>query len=180
MLVGFAGLAGAGKNEAAKALNRPQLAFADPIKALVTQIDPFISFHPASGAIRLSQLLELGESFELVKRNSTELRRLLQEIGVGIRNHDPEFWVNALDNGVRGAGLDSVITDVRFLNEVEYVRSWWGKTIWIERPGTEQGSHISENSISAEDCEGYVLNDGTIEELHEKVRAEVKALETNE
>lgn len=176
MLIGFAGLAGAGKNEAANALPYKHIAFADPLKELVRQIDPYISFHPAGGPIRLSQLMDLGESFELVKRNSTELRRILQELGVSIRDISPNFWVDALDSANTDNLSSTFITDVRFQNEVDYVRSWWGKVIWIEKPGLEQGSHISENAITAEDCDGYVLNDGTIEELHEKVRAEIKAL----
>lgn len=186
MLIGFAGLAGAGKNEAANALPYETIAFADPLKNLVEKLDPFVSFHPASGMIRLSDLRKY-ESFELIKRYSPELRRLLQELGVNIRNLDPDFWVKALNAKIgewenedpawspRGIMDHYCVPDVRFQNEVDYVKRD-GFVIWIERPGVEQGPHISENSVTAEDCDGYVLNDGTVEELHEKVRAELKAL----
>jgi hypothetical protein len=181
MIIGFAGLAGAGKNEAARALPYPSIGFADSIKDIITSIDPVISFHPVSGMIHLSNLLKY-ESFELVKRNSRELRRLLQELGMAMRNINEEFWVDQVWAQVSRSQFEdnACITDVRFLNEISFIKREFmfpGYTIWIERPGVEQGAHASENSITAEDCDGFVLNDGTIEQLHERVRAELLALQ---
>ena len=181
MIVGFAGLAGAGKNEAAKALPFPQIGFADSIKEIVTSLDPVISFHPVSGLIHLSSLLKY-EPFELVKRYSPELRRLLQELGMAMRERNDEYWIDQVWDKLRDRCDDNnaCITDVRFLNEIDFVHEMPpGFVIWIERPGVIQGSHPSENSITAEDCDGFVLNDGTIEELHEKVRLEVAILRKN-
>ena len=180
MILGFAGLAGAGKNEAARAFDYPQFGFADPIKEIVRNIDPCVSFHPSSGMIHLSDLLKY-ESFELVKRNSKELRRLLQEMGMAVRSINDELWIDLL--ALRTKNMQSLcITDVRFENEIQFIRhEYWtpGFVIWIDRPGLEQGDHASENSITAEDCDGYVLNNGSIELLHEAVRREAHALYKN-
>lgn len=182
MIIGFAGLAGSGKNEAARALPFTSLGFADAIKDIVTKIDPVVSFHPASGQIHLSSLLRF-ESFELVKRYSPEVRRLLQELGMAMRERNEEFWVDQVwDRIVKERLEDVCITDVRFLNEISFIKREFmtpGFTIWIERPGVKQTSHASENSISAHDCDGFIRNDGTVEELHDKVRAEVNMLRQN-
>jgi len=181
MIVGFAGLAGAGKNEAARALPFHQIGFADDIKEIVISIDPIISFHPVSGLIHLSELLKY-ESFELVKRNSPELRKILQEMGTTMRERNDEFWVDQVWSKISQRQLndDFCITDVRFLNEISFIKREFmkpGFVIWIERPGVKQTSHASENSISALDCDGFVLNDGTVEKLHDKVQEEVAALQ---
>lgn len=180
MVIGFAGLAGAGKNEAAEALPYPQIGFADSIKEIVTSIDPIISFHPASGMIHLSELLKY-ETFELVKRYSPELRRLLQEMGMTMREINEEFWIDQVWAKISQHQFndDFCITDVRFLNEISFIKREFmspGFIIWIERPGVKQTAHASENSISAYDCDGFIRNEGTIEDLHEKVRAEVAIL----
>jgi dephospho-CoA kinase len=183
MIIGFAGLAGAGKNEAAKALPFPSVGFADAIKEIIISIDPCISFHQVSGMIHLSSLLKY-EPFELIKRNSKELRRLLQELGITMRNINEEFWIDQVWAKISQHQFnnDFCITDVRFLNEISFIKREFmspGYVIWVERPGVEQGTHASENSIKAEDCDGFVLNDGTIEDLHQKVRDEMFALHKN-
>jgi len=182
MIIGFAGLAGAGKNEAAKALPFPSVGFADAIKEIVISIDPCISFHPASGMIHLSSLLKY-EPFELIKRNSRELRRLLQELGMAMRNINEEHWIDHLWLEMDKKEIyDFCVTDVRFKNEISFIKREFvspGYVIWVERPGVEQGTHASENSITADDCDGFVLNDGTIEDLHQKVRDEMFALHKN-
>jgi len=183
MIIGFAGLAGAGKNEAAKALPYVSVGFADPIKEIVTSIDPCISYHPVSGMIHLSSLLKY-EPFELIKRNSKELRRLLQELGMAMRKLNEEHWVDHLWLEMDSKHIyDFCITDVRFKNEISFIKREFvspGYVIWIERPGVEQGTHASETSIKAEDCDGFVLNDGTVQELHQRVRAELWALQMNQ
>ena len=182
MIIGFAGLAGAGKNEAAKALPYTQIGFADAIKEMTIAIDPIISFHPVSGMIHLSSLLEY-DSFEGLKRSSSELRRILQELGMSMRQRNEEFWIDQVWGRIVKEQLEDVcVTDVRFLNEITFIKRECmpiGFTIWIERPGVIQSSHASENSITALDCDGFVLNDGTIEQLHSKVQEEVEMLRQN-
>lgn len=98
-----------------------------------------------------------------------------------MRERNDEFWVDQVWSKISQRQLndDFCITDVRFLNEISFIKREFmkpGFVIWIERPGVKQTPHASENSISALDCDGFVLNDGTVEELHEKVRAEVEML----
>ena len=124
------------------------------------------------------------DPFELIKRYSPELRRLLQETGMAMRELNEEFWIDQVWEKISQRQFDDgvCITDVRFLNEISFIKREFmkpGFVIWIERPGVEQGEHASENSISAHDCDGFIRNDGTVAELHDKVRKEVEMLRQN-
>jgi hypothetical protein len=108
-------------------------------------------------------------------------------------------WVNALFADYKGFvkewdefGNDTlveysnwIITDMRFPNEMEAVKKRGGITILVQRPCQECGItaghvhscskkdeilHVSETGL--DDCEFnyYISNDGTIEDLIEKVR----------
>ena len=98
-----------------------------------------------------------------------------------MREINEEFWIDQVWAKISQHQFndDFCITDVRFLNEISFIKREFmspGFIIWIERPGVEQTAHASENSISAYDCDGFIRNEGTIEDLHEKVRAEVAIL----
>ena len=103
---------------------------------------------------------------------------------MAMRKINEEHWVDHLWLEMDSKGIyNFCITDVRFKNEISFIKREFvspGYVIWIERPGVEQGTHASENSIKAEDCDGFVLNDGTVEELRHKVRAELWALQKNQ
>ena len=64
-----------------------------------------------------------------------------------------------------------VIDDVRFLNEVEMIRRLGGRVIRIDRPGPNENTHASENELNDFDgWDGVIVNDGTLEDLAERVR----------
>lgn len=95
-------------------------------------------------------------------------------------------------------GRDVVITAIRFPNELDMVRRLGGINAWIERPealridsnGLESSTgtltpksksqvrrmeastiseHASENSVSADDFNYVLMNDGTLDQLYRKV-----------
>jgi hypothetical protein len=69
-------------------------------------------------------------------------------------------------------GRSIVITDVRFSNEADWIRSHGGVVIFLEsktRGIHEHTGHSSENGLSAEDVDLIMENDGTIEAFHEKL-----------
>jgi len=181
MIVGFAGLAGAGKNAAAEALSYPTFAFADALRQMLLRLDPVLYETHEGDAVRLKEVIE-RVGWDKAKREAPEVRRLLQELGMAARDISPYIFVDHLSATIdlsKATGdyeRNISITDVRFPNEREMVRWWDGKIIWIERPGVENLGGPTENSITADDCDDFIVNDGTIKELHEKVRASVKVL----
>lgn len=68
-----------------------------------------------------------------------------------------------------------VITDGRFKDEIEYVKWMNGTTIKIDRPtvsNNEYSNHLSETyikNLTQNDVDYYILNDGTINELWNKI-----------
>jgi hypothetical protein len=62
------------------------------------------------------------------------------------------------------------ITDMRFPNEKEAVKEKGGITIKVVRPGTVIGNHPSETALDDAEFDYEIINDGTIEDLIEKVK----------
>lgn len=63
-----------------------------------------------------------------------------------------------------------IITDMRFPNEMEAIVEKGGLTIRVVRPGTSTGTHPSEIALDGHTMHYDIINDGTIEDLVEKVR----------
>jgi hypothetical protein len=63
-----------------------------------------------------------------------------------------------------------IITDMRFPNEMEAVVAKGGITIRVVRPETTVGTHPSETVLDEHIMHYEIINDGTIEDLIERVR----------
>ena len=84
---------------------------------------------------------------------------------------------NATEWGSKYVDLDRwCITDVRFPNEAEMIRAAGGKVIKVVRPSLEgkQGdTHASETSLDSIEPDLLLVNDGSLDDLHVKVRQSV-------
>jgi hypothetical protein len=83
-----------------------------------------------------------------------------------------ELWVNTLVNRVQATSDYVVITDCRFDNEEKAIRDLGGKIIRIVRPDNASNvfqDHPSEAYIPKMNVDLEIVNDGTIEALHEAV-----------
>jgi hypothetical protein len=99
-------------------------------------------------------------------------RVILQKLGTegGRMAIHPNIWVNALFANF-DEHCDWVVTDVRFLNEVQAIKDRGGIVIRVNRPGHEgTGSHLSETALDGYRGFDYVINnDGTLEDLKKSV-----------
>jgi len=112
------------------------------------------------------------------------IRELLQKLGTEAMRDGlhTNVWVNALfadyNAGYTISPLDVdnqapdnwIITDMRFPNEMEAVVEKGGITIRVVRPGTSTGTHPSEIALDGHTMHYEIINDGTIEDLVEKVK----------
>lgn len=118
------------------------------------------------------------------------VREFLQNLGTEAMREGlhTNVWVNALfadykyeihrsEVPTRAAGFidqhvypNWIITDMRFPNEMEAVELREGVTIKVVRPGTSVGTHPSETALDDAYFDHVISNDGTIEDLVEKVR----------
>jgi hypothetical protein len=151
MIVGMIGYAGSGKDTAAEALisqGFERRAFADTIKTIARDI-----------------------GWDGIKDDYG--RRLLQNLGASCRHHiDESVWVEA---ALRGSDdRDIVITDVRYVNEAEFIAAAGGVLVRIERPGVGPANdHISESELESWSVDIILFNGGSPADLHSSLLTEL-------
>lgn len=176
MIVGLVGYAGAGKDEAARALVEQgftKVAFADPLREMLLALNPIIdartSFTGGTNLIRYRDYLDAC-GYEQAKAHP-EVRRLLQRLGTeaGRQILGEDVWVNAWKE--RTTLVDRVVTtDVRFDNEVTAVRQLGGIIIRVDRPGRGPvNDHPSETLPARVKPDRIISNSGSVAELHAAV-----------
>jgi hypothetical protein len=197
VILGIAGLIGAGKNTAAEILVMAgwhQVAFATQLKGLALDLNPNIHTPPLimletglaehySTYLKYVPLRGIVQAIGMEEaKKFPEVRKFLQNLGVGVRDRvGKDSWVNALDHSLVPFGLHShkVITDTRYPNEGEYIHSQGGFYLWIDNPRTDHlvdRNHSSESGVLRETANRIIVNDGTKDELWRKVLAAVTEL----
>lgn len=106
-------------------------------------------------------------------------RKILQYVGTDlfrnqlsniIPNIKDNFWIYNMDLRIKNCNSDYVIiTDVRFKNELEFIKNNNGMVIFIERNISNNDNHVSENSIKKSDCDYVVSNNTNIDELKKNI-----------
>ena len=113
-------------------------------------------------------------------------RTLLQYVGTDVirnKNHAPNYWVGFIVD-LLWMFYDEwdyiIIPDTRFENEIHKMSDGFGKsivsTIRINRPNFDSGlsqeqlNHPSECSLDEYEFDHYINNDGTLEELNDKLK----------
>lgn len=175
MIVGLSGKKRSGKDTFAQVLvdefGFTRVAFADALKETVLRLNPIVDAFNTGAWVATTRLADVvgGEGWEKAKERP-EVRRLLQEHGLAIREVMPSFWIDAAMK--KADEFERVVlTDVRFPNEADAVGE--GLLIRIDRPALMTfDEHLSETALDDYgNFDEYVLNSGTVEDLHEKARA---------
>lgn len=178
-LVGVCGAIGSGKDTVAEIMasrwGTVRRSFADPVRQAACTLFP-LHLHDCIDRVRKERSLpELGDRSP---------RKVLQVFGTEIcRDFDADIWVRSMEARIRTGAMrapseSTVIPDVRFENEADFVRGNGGRMVFIFRPGCDsviKKDHASENGIAFRDGDIRIINDGTIEELYAKVIAAVGA-----
>ena len=177
MLIGLSGYAQSGKDTAADYLVREggfgKAAFADLLRSAVEALDPIVAFEPTR---RYNDVVSV-HGYDEAKALYPEVRRVLQRMGteVGRNLLGSDIWVKNTINrlSLRSDYMHWIITDVRFPNEynaILYNRGEGGFVVRIERPGVEAiNDHPSEHMLDEFVFDHTIMNDGTPEELGEKL-----------
>ena len=175
MIIGLSGYSRSGKDEVAKILVEDygftRIAFADKIRELLYEMNPIVDTH-----YHLKSLVD-AYGWDEVKRRP-QVREMLQNIGVGARTlFGDMFWVNQAlnphiyEHPLVGVNKDIVVTDVRFINESDTIKSLGGSIWRIKRPGVEAvNDHVSEHELDGYKVEMILKNEGTLDDLRELVR----------
>lgn len=167
ILIGLVGCKQVGKDTVATFLTSHvgfhQRSFAKPIKdacRLIFQIE--------------SKYFEDGDLKEVVNDvHGMSPRQMMQTLGTDMfRNMiHPNFWVNHFMRWYNEANLPKVVvSDVRFQNELDAIKSLGGIIIKIVRETGYSDDHISEKGVSQLKGVDYVIeNNGDIRHLFERV-----------
>ena len=180
-IIGFTGRARSGKDTAASFVcdmfGFEPVSFAEPIKQAVTAMFGLDERH-LDGELKETPLEGLGRS----------PRYLFQTLGTewGRELVHPDVWIYAMNTWVKrlereylrqGLRLQGVVvSDVRFENEAAWVRDRGGLLIHLERQKTVDVLwHVSEAGIQRHDGDIVIRNDGTPDELYQKLEDVVMA-----
>jgi len=101
-------------------------------------------------------------------------RRFLQDLGMAARAYNPNTWIHFVAKEIFGAApefkdIPFVWSDVRFENEAEFIRNRGGVIIRIVRPNLQADEHESESGQNKIDADYTIVNDGTVEDLHNTI-----------
>ena len=159
---------GCGKSTAASLfIEHQRVSFATPLKRAVWRLLDGLNLEGFRYARTDKEAIipELGVS----------ARHMMQTLGTewGRACIHPDFWVTiarAKTQRIMADGGSVVIDDVRFPNEATMIRKLGGELWRIDRPGViYSGDHSSEGGLEYIIPHQVIVNDGTIDQLKEKI-----------
>jgi len=177
MIIGITGNKQSGKDTCAKYLvekyNFLHLSFAEPLKKACKLL-----FNLNEEQINGSEKEEIDLFWKISPRRimqfvGTEIFR--DKIKELIPNIDSNFWIKLMEQQILklNPNTNIVISDVRFLNEVEFIRKYNGIIVKINR-NNEIDNHLSEMEINKIIPDFIIDNIGTFDELNKKIENIVK------
>jgi dephospho-CoA kinase len=168
LIIGFTGKAGSGKDTASMVTienNKiDKFAFAAPLKKAAAELFLFTD-----------EQLHTDKKEKIDPKWNKSPRQVLQWLGCEVLRDqfDKDIFLKNMSHRIKSSNANIIfITDVRYDNEAELIRSVGGKIIKIERPDLKQiqfFNHSSENGLSSNLIDIIINNDSTIESLHKKV-----------
>lgn len=181
MIIGLVGFIGSGKGTVRDILVREHgyhgFAFADALKDAVATIFtwPRGLLEGDSNASRaFRERVDPWWSHKLGYEVTPRL--ILQKMGTEACRHGiaDNIWIAALEKRIHGYD-DVVISDVRFPNEIDFVRSAGGIIVQVNRgnvPTKEELSkmHISETAWNYVVPDYIIDNDGSLQELKDRIK----------
>jgi hypothetical protein len=183
VIIGLSGYARSGKDEAAKGLEFfgwQRVAFADKLREFLYRLNPtvfpvkYMAFAPIDEMQAKTVQWVVDEyGWDGYKESpwGLEIRELMQRLGTecGRELISDDIWIDAA-LGDSHLGYNLVVTDVRFPNEAEAIKERGGYLVRITRAGVKPAnSHPSETALDDWEFDAILDNNGTIEELHNRI-----------
>lgn len=173
MIIGLSGYARSGKDTVAGMLmgihGFERVAFADTIRNILFAMDPLVMH--GDMPFRLQDIIE-SKGWEDAKTEYPEIRRLLQDLGVGGRTLiEDDVWINAALSSFSKEDK-VVVTDVRFKNEAARIKNMGGQIWRINRINVGPANdHVSEIDLDDWSFDGVITNNSDMPNLIKQIRA---------
>ncbi len=166
LLIGLCGPSGSGKTTFCQLLLKhfkgaKEYTFASPLKETVAAAFSW----PLALMNNVEKREKLSDFWTNKFGRPISPRIALQEIGTDVmREWQPDFWVWNLEQRLFQEDAEIVIvSDVRFINEAEFIKNRGGIIIKIVRPGLKKpaitANHLSETSLVNIEADFWVVND---------------------
>lgn len=200
-LVGLGGYLRAGKDTVADRLEEEhgfvKMGMSDPLHEITLMLNPrFRLDYPIRMGYLWAKTYETYHYRDIIDsvgyveaKQHGEIRTWLQVLGteVGRNRISESVWIDIAERRIKellDAGKNVALTATRFPNEVEMIHRLGGQTVWITRDaekrndGASSGveSHSSETSVGPEDFDLAIENNGSLEDLADRVDAMVDGL----
>jgi hypothetical protein len=172
MIIGLTGYAQSGKDTVANVLVErygfTRIAFADKIREYLYEINPVYDY--IAGDMLFIRAKVDRDGWEEAKK-FPYIRRLLQTSGVAARKlFGEDFWIKQALKDIEFGG-DYVITDVRFQNEADAIKSMGGQIWRIKRLGVDPvNSHVSETQMDGYPVDQIFINNSTLDDLEALIK----------
>lgn len=141
-----------------------RVAFADPIKNKICEL--FNISKDMLDILKRSKTISISD--DEYRYGILSGRDFVRNIGMMMRGYDDQQFNRYVKNQIEShPNTNFVVTDVRFDNEVELVRSLGGVIVKIDRPGYTYDHHITESGTINGDY--LINNDGSKEQLWNQV-----------
>lgn len=176
-LIGLTGYAQSGKDAVSAFLRMvgyKRFGFADAVREEVAVAQKHNRFPTPLPDLILADWITMVDPWE--KPTSPNTRRVLQWWGTEYRRaQDPLYWIKQLETRLAYEPSKVVITDLRFLNEADFVERHDG-VIWrVDRPGVERMDHVSETELDSIIPDRIINNNGDLQNLARQVLAALEA-----
>lgn len=165
-VIGLAGRARVGKDTAASfllaAIGGYRYSFADPMRGMLLQL-----------GIDMNDPYWIDRKEDIIPALGRSPRYLMQTLGTewGRNLVHPQLWLLLAQQRLLQNGPGMIVTDVRFENEAEWVRSQGGVVVHILREdATAVAAHASEAGVAITDGDFVIHNNGTLEEFQQRLR----------
>lgn len=119
----------------------------------------------------------------IYENNTINVRKALQLLGDYIRSNDSDYFTKKTINLIETTNKDiSIITDLRFVNEHDYLKKYYGSCITVIKIKKDIDTsnaiydHASEKEVLKITEDYTIINNGTLEELEVRISKLLKEI----
>jgi hypothetical protein len=168
-----------------------KLSFAEPLKKVCVELFD-LSDNQVNGSDKEKEIVDSRWGYsarqlmqiigtELFRNNLPKYMRLGYQLADNPADNSINIWVHILHKKIislQEKGINYfVISDVRFLDEINLIQSLGGYIIKLNRVNDSNDTHISETELDNTKFEYNIENNGTIDELYKSIKYIVERFE---